>query len=288
MVKANVKWGAKQFEVEIDPSSTSDAFKAQLLSLTGVPIARQKLMSAKAWKGILKDGEPMNGVTAAGDGFVVTLMGTAEVLAKDETTKTATFVEDMPASAVAQAGISLPAGLQNYENTCYCNSTLEALRYIPELKESLVEYRKTAGSSALHAQMAAQLASILGPAGAASGGAGGSFAGAGAGGGSPFAAVDTALADLYTRLDSSPSAILPSSFLASLRAVFPQFAERGAGGGFKQHDSEEFTTLLLNALATELKKPTGAVPTLRPRSEGNPHAEPNVVDTLFGIEFEEE
>ena len=45
MVKVNVKWGKEKFDgVELDTSTSVETFKALLLSMTGVPVARQKLM----------------------------------------------------------------------------------------------------------------------------------------------------------------------------------------------------------------------------------------------------
>jgi ubiquitin carboxyl-terminal hydrolase 14 len=45
MVKVNVKWGKQKFEgIELDPSESVETFKALMMSMTGVPIERQKLM----------------------------------------------------------------------------------------------------------------------------------------------------------------------------------------------------------------------------------------------------
>jgi hypothetical protein len=57
------------------------------------------------------------------------------------------FVEDLPPSASAHLGVRLPAGLANLGNTCYANSTLEALRAVPELRSSLLTYRAAGGGA---------------------------------------------------------------------------------------------------------------------------------------------
>lgn len=109
MVKATVKWGKETFEIDIDAAGTGLTLKAQLLSLTSVPVDRQKLMS-KAWAGILKDETALSSCKLA-DGMVVQLMGSAEGVAKPVTV--AKFVEDMPQSEVAKLGHVLPTGLVN-------------------------------------------------------------------------------------------------------------------------------------------------------------------------------
>jgi ubiquitin carboxyl-terminal hydrolase 14 len=182
-------------------------------------------------------------------------------------------------------------------NTCYANSTLEALRFVPELKDALVEYKRVRGGGM---GGGAGAGGAVGGAGGGGGGGGGNLYQqllaamgadpAAAGGGFPpgFSGVDMALGDLFARLDASPKAVMPAAFLHTLRGTFPQFDERGAGGGHKQQDAEEFHGALMTALAAELKSSTAAVPKLRPVPAGGSAGEPNLIDTLFGVETEVE
>jgi len=100
------------------------------------------------------------------------------------------------------------------------------------------------------------------------------------------AMLDTSLADLFNRLDASRDPLRPTVFLTRLRNYFPKFAEMSNHGSYKQHDAEEFQSVLMSALANQLVKPTDAIKELR--SVTGSGVPPNVIDTLFGIEMDVE
>lgn len=228
---------------------------------------------AKAWKGVLKDDASFASMPDIKEGLVITLMGSADPgLVKPA--QATFFVEDLPASAGVNAGMSLPAGIKNMGNTCYANSTLEALRAVPELKSSLLSYRGGSGSGTSTSSST------------------------GAGAKTPFSPVTAGLADLLAQLEASHEAVAPSAFLTRVRGVFPQFGEVGPGGIPKQQDAEEFHNALLTALKGELTAPSSAVPALTSLQASDSGAGAasssssgsrggNVIDTLFGLAFEE-
>jgi ubiquitin carboxyl-terminal hydrolase 14 len=233
-----VKWGVQTLELSVpQPAVTPAALRASIEALTGVPAARQKLMCAKAWKGLLKDDAaplPLPG------GSVLTLMGTAELVVKPA--EAPRFIEDASAAEVALAQAAAPSGLVNLGNTCYANSALQCLRVLPELREA---------AKALPA---------------------------GAGLGSAFGRT-------MAQADTSTEAVEPVRMVQAIAAHLPTF-EPG-----KQQDAEEFVTAVLGALAGDLRAPFAggggapAVPALAPPL---PNGVPNLVDTLLGVEVEEE
>ena len=135
MVNIKLKWNKEVFEnVEIDLTQNVAAFKDTVYKLTAVPKDRQKLMAKGAWTGTLKDDADLS---AAGlkEGHQIMLMGSAEVVAAPK--ETVKFVEDMTVEEQALKGAIIPAGLVNLGNTCYMNSTIECIRYMPEIREAL-------------------------------------------------------------------------------------------------------------------------------------------------------
>ena len=231
-----VKHQGKRHEVELDPTSTGETFKYQLYSLTGVEPDRQKILVKG---GQLKDETDLSALGAK-PGQTFMMMGTAASGSEGGASDPALtrpkeamrFVEDMTEAEAARTEGATPAGLQNLGNTCYLNSTLQTLRFVPELQTELAQYSSSA-STGPSAETYRQ------------------FGLDGLGG--PAQDLTASLRDLYKQMSETQQGFPPLVFLQTLRTVFPQFAQRAKNGqGYAQQDAEEAYSQIVSTLRDKL------------------------------------
>lgn len=216
-------------------------FKAQLYALTGVLPERQKVMI----KGVtLKDDEWGN--TALKEGMMVLMMGSKEEDVVKAPVEKTQFIEDMSEAELATA-LELPAGLSNLGNTCYMNATVQCLRTVPELRDSL---KRFTGSITLGGSMV------------------------------PAQSITAALRDLYDTMDKSGDTIPPILLLQVLHLAFPRFSEKSEHGGFVQQDANECWSEIVRMLQQKLNPVADS-------SNGNHAAHrSSFIDSYFGGLFD--
>jgi ubiquitin carboxyl-terminal hydrolase 14 len=91
-VVVNVKWNKELYkDVEVDLEEPPEAFKIQIMSLTGVPIERQKVIG----KGGMLQNDSWGKVTLK-QGMTVMVMGTADEAMLPAKAEEPQFVEDLP------------------------------------------------------------------------------------------------------------------------------------------------------------------------------------------------
>lgn len=212
----------KKYPVEIDESSTGEVFKYQLFSLTGVEPERQKVVVKGSQ---LKDEVDMGSLGLKPGQTIMMLGNPGDGGGLARPTEKVKFVEDMTEAEAAQQVGATPAGLQNLGNTCYLNSTLQALRSIPELQDALVKYEYKS----------------TGPA-------------------DPIPQLDLTrqLRDLYKMMGETQNGFPPLAFINALRLAFPQFAEMSKSGhGYAQQDAEEAWSQIVAQLRQRLQLKDG-------------------------------
>jgi ubiquitin carboxyl-terminal hydrolase 14 len=218
--KVKVRWsnGKKEFDnLDLNLSEPPNVFKAQLYTLTGVPIDRQRLMCS----GLMIKDDVWPDKLKIDEATTFMLMGSAEKLPEAPAEKPK-FVEDLSENELA-AAMDLPAGLTNLGNTCYMSATIQCLKVVPEFREAL---KKFDANLSIMSTLTNQ---------------------------PDNESVTAALRDLYKTMDETSAVVEPVILLRMLHLAIPRFAQRGEGNVFQQQDANECWTELTRILQQYLK-----------------------------------
>ncbi|CUM63341.1 uncharacterized protein PRCAT00000913001 [Priceomyces carsonii] len=203
----SIKNAGKVYDIELEQEDTGLIFKQKIKDVTGIPELRQKILV----KGGKIDDELVMSSLGLNLKQPIMVLGTPDKNLPSNPATKQVFLEDMNESQLNNVG-SGPSGLVNLGNTCYLNSSLQAIYQIDDLASKISEFKSSGINS------------------------------------TPNETLTASLKNTFNQMSQKQERINPTLFLALFRNVFPQFAERSDHGFYKQQDAEEALSQLLTVV----------------------------------------
>ncbi|EGW34655.1 uncharacterized protein SPAPADRAFT_63893 [Spathaspora passalidarum NRRL Y-27907] len=206
----SIKNAGKVYEIEVDPQDTGKVFKEKIQQLTLIPPERQKILvkGGKLPDDVLVSSLDLN--TKA----PIMVLGTPDKNLPSKPVEKQVFLEDLNKNQLVKVSND-PSGLVNLGNTCYLNSTLQALFQIDDVANRLKDFKVNNS-------------------------------------GQPNDGLVISLKNLFQQMSEKRESVTPTLFLALFRNLFPQFAEQ-QHGIYKQQDAEEAYSQILTCLRQTIK-----------------------------------
>lgn len=203
-----IKNAGKIFDITLQENDTGKVLKEKIQELTLIPPERQKIL--------IKGGKLTDDVVVFSLNLKnpVMVLGTPDKNLPSKPVEKQVFLEDLNKNQLVKV-TNEPSGLTNLGNTCYLNSSLQALFQMEDIQNKVRDFSFT-GSNQTHDNL------VL------------------------------ALKTIFLQMSKKHEAVTPSIFLSLFRRSFPQFSEQ-VNGMYKQQDAEEAFSQILTSLRSALK-----------------------------------